>query len=241
MTQPDKTLQEFDAYSDSYDKHVNAALSFSGLKVDYFTKVKAAYIQEIFSRTFGTPQIDALDVGCGVGNYHALLRPTLRRLCGVDISSESIKTARMRNKQVEYTHFDGINLPYSERTFDAAFAICVYHHVPVVQRAALTQSVRNVLRPGGLFLIFEHNPRNPLTMRVVNRCEFDRDAVLLRSQETEALLQETGFTDVGSRHILTIPCFNRTTRAVDQLFGSLPIGAQYYTFGRMPGIAPAAE
>jgi SAM-dependent methyltransferase len=234
MSAPDRQPQEFDAYSNSYDAHVNAALGFSGLDVDFFTKVKAAYIQEILSETLGSTKIDVLDVGCGIGNYHPLLRPSLRKLCGVDISSESLKTAAQRNEQVEYSHFDGTSLPFADGAFDAAFAICVYHHVPISNRAALTRSVRRVLRPGGLFMIFEHNPRNPLTMRVVNRCEFDRDAVLLKSEEAENLLDQEGFKNVGSRHILTVPSFNSTSRSVDRLFGRLKVGAQYYTCGRTP-------
>ena len=70
-------------------------------------------------------------------------------------------------------------------------------------------------------MIFEHNPRNPLTMRVVNRCEFDRDAILLKNEEAEGLLSQANFTDIGSRHILTVPSFNKATRVVDQLFGGL--------------------
>jgi SAM-dependent methyltransferase len=234
MSAPDRQPQEFDAYSNSYDAHVNAALAFSGLDVDFFTKVKAAYIQEILSKTFGSTKVDVLDVGCGIGNYHPLLRPGLDRLCGVDISSESLKTAAQRNEGVEYSHFDGTTLPFPDGTFDAAFAICVYHHVPLSNRAALTRNVRRVLRPGGIFMIFEHNPRNPLTMRVVNRCEFDRDAVLLKNEEAESLLSQENFTHVGSRHILTVPSFNKATRAIDQLFGGLRIGAQYYSSGRVP-------
>ncbi|MGO4389122.1 class I SAM-dependent methyltransferase [Microvirga sp. 2YAF29] len=233
MSAPDRQPQEFDAYSNSYDDHVNGALAFSGLDVDFFTKVKAAYIEEILSKAFGSAKVDVLDVGCGIGNYHQLLRPSLNRLCGVDISNESLKTATQRNEQVEYSHFDGTNLPFADETFDAAFAICVYHHVPISSRAALTASVRRVLRPGGIFMIFEHNPRNPLTMKVVNRCEFDRDAVLLKNEEAEGLLSQASFTDVGSRHILTVPSFNKATRVVDQMFGGLKVGAQYYTTGRV--------
>ncbi len=109
----------------------------------------------------------------------------------------------------------------------------VYHNAPLVTSAALTHDVARVLKPGGLFMIFEHNPRNPLTMRVVNRCEFDRDAILLKPGEAESLMQGGGLADVSTRHILTVPSFNAVTRSADLLFSRLPLGAQYYTTGRV--------
>jgi hypothetical protein len=57
---------------------------------------------------------------------------------------------------------------------------------------------------------------------------------LLKNEEAESLLSQENFTDVGSRHILTVPSFSKATRAVDQWFGGLRIGAQYYTSGRVP-------
>ena len=129
---------------------MNSALAFSGLDVDFFTRVKAAYIQEILYNTFGTTKIDVLDIGCGIGNYHQLLRPNLNRLCGVDISAESLKTGAQRNEGLN-THTSTAPTCRSRiETFDAAFAICVYHHVPILSRAALTRSVRRVIRPGGI-------------------------------------------------------------------------------------------
>ena len=61
-------------------------------------------------------------------------------------------------------------------------------------------------------MVFEHNPKNPLTMRVVNRCPFDRDAVLLKSAETVRLFEQAGFEAVERRYILTIPAANRWLR-----------------------------
>ena len=93
--------------------------------------------------------------------------------------------------------------------------------------------VKRTLRPGGLFVIFEHNPMNPLAMRTVNNCVFERDAVLLKSGEAESLMSQSGFRGVRSRFFLTIPSFNKATRAIDQLFGGVPLGAQYFTVGRV--------
>tara|TARA_R100000365_G_C2741042_1_gene69747 strand:- start:1235 stop:1936 length:702 start_codon:yes stop_codon:yes gene_type:complete len=230
MTEP--SAPEFDAYSNDYDKHVNSALGVPGLTVDYFTKVKANYIKDIFRRNFSEIDISVLDLGCGVGNYHPLIKTSVGQLTGVDVSSASIDLARSRNPDVSYSCFDGTDLPFAANTFDAIFAICVYHHVPIYDREALTKSALNSLKPGGLLIIFEHNPQNPLTMRVVNRCEFDRDAVLLKSVEAEMLMRDTGFSDVRSKFILTVPSFNSLSRSIDISLGSLGLGAQYYTVGR---------
>jgi ubiquinone/menaquinone biosynthesis C-methylase UbiE len=234
--QPDKTGEpaaEFDSYSRSYDAEVNRALSFSGLDVDFFTRVKADYLLDILAKEQGSTTGAALiDIGCGVGNYHQLIAGKVQRLVGVDVSSSCLATAKERNPHVEYAHFDGQNLPFPNASFDLAFAICVFHHVPVAARAALVLDIRRVLKPGGIFVIFEHNPLNPLTMRVVNRCEFDRDAVLLRSGECETLMKSAGFSKSETKFILTVPAAGKWMRRLDRLFAPLPFGAQYYTEGK---------
>lgn len=220
---------EFDAYRTSYKDAVNASLSFSGLDVDFFTRVKADYLRDVLGKRLGT--LDVLDIGCGVGNYHKLLSPDLGSLSGIDVSAECVAQAALENPGVRYDSYDGARLPYADASFDAAFTICVLHHVPPRDWQNFVAEALRVLRPGGSFAVFEHNPLNPLTMRVVNRCPFDRDAVLLRSSETVRLLKGAGFRDVAPRFILSVPAANGFLRQVDRLFARLPFGAQYYVVG----------
>jgi SAM-dependent methyltransferase len=230
---PDTPDAEFDAYSRSYDEAVNKALAFSRLKVDLFTRVKADYLRAIIDRLRPpSSTAEVLDVGCGVGNMHALLFGHVASLAGVDVSEACIETARSRNPWVAYAAYNGIHLPYDDRRFDIAFAACVFHHVPIVDRLALAREIRRVLRPGGIFAIFEHNPLNPLTMHVVNNCEFDKHAVLLDQSVSEALMATAGFQNIATRFILTIPAIGPMLRSLDRLFSTFPIGAQYYTIGR---------
>ena len=51
-----------------------------------------------------------LDVGCGVGSFHPLLRGMVGRLSGIDVSSASIEQARADNRDVDYRAFDGSEL-----------------------------------------------------------------------------------------------------------------------------------
>lgn len=223
---------EFDPYSTNYKTLVNDSLAFSGLNVDFFTKVKAEYLKDILLQTYNTTKVDTLDLGCGVGNFHPLLVPHVRSLSGTDVSGESIKIASANNPDVRYKLFAGKVLPFPSQSFDLVFAVCVFHHVPLGMRANLVAEAKRVLRTKGTFVIFEHNPINPLTMRVVSNCVFDKDAILLKSTEAQDLLKASSFAEIRSRHILTVPAFNKAARIVDQLFGRVPLGAQYFTMGR---------
>jgi len=228
-TQQNQTAKTFDAYKDNYSHAVDNAIAFSGLSTDFFTRVKADYIREIASAHFSsTGNVEVLDVGCGVGNYHGLLTPHFSKLSGIDVSPACIETARKRNLSVVYKIYDGKTLPYDSGSFGLVYTICVLHHVPPQNWENFAKEMRRVLKPGGLALVFEHNPRNPLTMRAVNNCPFDEDAVLLRSEETERLLRQAGFQDVRSKFILSVPAANRFLRRVDGLFSAMPFGAQYY-------------
>jgi len=229
MTVPEA---EFDSYGDNYNHAVNSALRYSGLDVDFVTKVKAAYIQRLVTMRFPNPaQVRLLDVGCGVGNMTSLLVGSVGHVAGVDVSPACIAAAENKTPGVEYAAYAGTRLPHPSASFDVATAICVFHHVAPADRLPLARDIRRVLKPKGFLMIFEHNPRNPLTMRVVNRCAFDKDAILLDHAHTDALMRAAGFQSVSTRFILTIPAAGTFLRRLDQVFSRLPLGAQYYTVG----------
>ena len=194
--------------------------------------MKASHLIDLVKAHFGEATNRSLvDLGCGIGNYHDILRPELGALTGIDVSSKSIERARTDHPDVDYYSYDGGTLPFEEASFDVAFAICVVHHVPVPQWPQFFAEMMRVLKPGGLGLIFEHNPSNPLTMRVVNRCPFDRDAVLLKPSKTLELMKGAGFSDMQNRSIINIPSFGTLTRRIDRALGLMPFGAQYIVQG----------
>ena len=226
--------EEFDRYKESYDDAVNRAIAFSGQKVEAFTRAKAHDLLRTITSHFNSPgELKLLDVGCGIGNYHPFLIPVVGSVSGVDVSSACIAKARQRNPAVSYSTYDGARLPYPDGKFDVTFCVCVIHHVPPDRWQSFVNEMRRVTRAGGLIVVYEHNPRHPLTRKVVHDCEFDRDAVLLTMAQSRALLEVAGCEEVTTRSILTLPPMGGFVEKMDALLGRLPFGSQYRALGRV--------
>ncbi|VEB32664.1 methyltransferase [Legionella sainthelensi] len=229
-----KAPAEFDLYSESYSEQINQSLAFSGLSHDFFTRIKADYLTHLFHHNSflkNQSHINALDVGCGHGLIHPYLLANNNKLqlSGVDVASSVIDIALTTNPNVAYQTYDGSTLPYAENTFDVAYAICVMHHVPPMQWHNFLQEMKRVVKVNGLIVIFEHNPLNPFTLKVVKDCPLDKDAVLIRSKLMRKMMQQAGLTLLKNTYILFTPFDNPLFQKFDRMLGWLPLGAQYYT------------
>lgn len=222
----------FDEYGASYDDVMKKSIGFMGRGHDYYTQAKAEHLLVSLQELYGdTRKLRVLDVGCGVGKTDALLFPNLGKLCGVDVSSASVERARRENPQVDCRVYDGETLPFGNASFDAAFLICVLHHVVPEARAALMSEVRRVIRPGGAVFVFEHNLFHPLTRLAVARCEFDRDAQLFSRGAAAALLAEAGFAPLDEQYILFSPFRIPGLSSPRFWRRKIPFGAQYVVSG----------
>jgi ubiquinone/menaquinone biosynthesis C-methylase UbiE len=219
----------FDVIADSYSDQINKSLAQFGAGHDFFTQHKAWLIDEVLHRSGRVAAATSmLDVGCGVGQIHGLLKGKLKSITGVDVSAESIRVAAKNNESFNYQAYDGQRLPYADNSFDMAMAICVFHHIPPTLWQQVANEMVRVVRKNGLILIIEHNPFNPVTRYIVNTCPIDKDAVLLSPRRLRDLFSMTGTSGVGTRAILNIPPKNHWLKRLDLKLGWLPIGAQYY-------------
>jgi SAM-dependent methyltransferase len=225
-------LADFNAYKATYEDEVSKAISFAGQEHDFYTELKAERLVQIASRRLGDPgTLAALDVGCGVGKTDSFLQERFGSLYGVDVAEGPVKVAAGSNPLVSYQVFDGQELPFQDDLLDLSFAICVLHHVEPSARNSLIREMTRVTRTGGLVVLFEHNPFNPLTRRVVSRCKFDEDAELLRMSSATKLLLRQGLRVADRCYILLLPFGSRRTTRLERAFGWLPLGAQYYVAG----------
>lgn len=224
---------DFNKYTDSYRRMIEESISFTGKEHDFFTKVKADILCKIIKLNLAHVDLPyILDVGCGHGFIHNHLKSTKIKLVGVEMADEVIKIAKENNTHVNYINHDGMTLPFEENIFDVVFAICVLHHVPCNQWPSFLSEMKRVLKKGGIAIIFEHNPYNPLTRYIVANNVLDSDAVLLSSHKLKKLMKKAGFANRASRNFLFTPFSYVIFRWLDDLLGKFPFGAQYYAFGK---------
>ena len=222
----------FDSYGDTYASAVQESVAFSGLSYDYFLRSKAILIRRLLARRLAdvtAPRL--LDVGCGVGALHPLLRPLFGQVTGVDVSAECLARAAAAHPWARYDRYDGARLPAADEHFDMVTAICVAHHVPVAERPGFFAELRRVTAPGGLVCVIEHNPFNPATRLSVMRCPFDHDAVLLRRREAEARLRAAGTGEVTGEFFVAVPSTAAWALKVEGVLAQVPLGAQYAAYG----------
>ncbi len=224
--------QEFDRFSESYRRDMEEAMAFCTRDHDYFVQAKAHHLVTLAQAFLGPPAgLRALDVGCGMGFVEVLLAPQFSRVAGVDIAEDEIQHARHAAPQASFSVYDGEKLPFGDGEFDLVFCINVFHHILPDRRPAMLQEMKRVIRSGGLAVLFEHNPWNPLTRLVVARCAFDRNASLLTRRCARRLLEQGGFQRIRQSYILFLPFRSRASHRLDRRLGWLPLGAQYYVAG----------
>jgi ubiquinone/menaquinone biosynthesis C-methylase UbiE len=219
---------EFDAYADEYDATVLAAIGASGESVAYFAELKARLARH------EAPTADrVLDFGCGVGNMsRALLAQYPRaKVTGCDPSADSIAVARKRSGSAIEFATSSDRLPFPDGSFDLVVAACVFHHIASGERAHWAGEIARVLRRGGRYAHFEHNPFNPLTQRVVRNVPFDAGVELLRCSESVRLLEAAGLRVKRERYYFFFPRFLAPLRTLEPIMGWIPMGGQYYVIG----------
>ena len=214
---------EFDQFADSYDKTLKAALP-AGLDEDqYFARYKIDFVAAASrNRKIGS----LLDFGCGAGRSLEYLVEAFprARVCGYDPSSESIRVAAQRVPTASLTT-DWEQL--KPGSFDLVLAANVFHHIPRAQISGWLERCGKALAAQGRLFVFEHNPWNPATRYVFERCPFDVDAKMIPRPELLQLGRDAGLKINATSFTLFFPKPLKVLRPLERWLGWLPLGAQY--------------
>ncbi len=221
---------EFDRFADEYEKDHAASIRLSGETPDYFHRYKI----EDLARTVagrGLKPKRILDFGAGVGNSVPFMRAAFPKaaITCLDPSRRSLDIGERRFPgMADFVDFDGETIPHDDASFDLVFTACVFHHIPEQLHIRLLGEIERVLTPGGSFLLYEHNPANPLTRHAVSNCAFDENAVLIGAGEMRSRIMAAGFASADTAYRVFFPRALALLRPLERAFGRLPLGAQYH-------------
>ncbi len=222
--------ENFDRFGPEYHAELSRCLaSFGGRDSYYYNQLKVSWLKKLAGKFLGDVSgRDFLDLGCGTGATVAALAPSFRRGTGMDLSPGMLKHAGPRPANAALVRGDVARLPFAAGSFDLVFSVTLLHHLDERALPLAMGEVKRVLRPGGLAVHFDHNPRNFLTRRVVADCAYDRDTTLRPLERIAALAREAGLTVRAQGYIIFFPAFLQFLDPLEKFITSVPLGGQYF-------------
>ncbi len=110
-----------------------------------------------------------LDLCTGTGTLLTCIQPKVGlsgRVVGLDFSPGMLRVAREKTSQlpnVSLVEADAASLPFANGTFDAVTCSHAFYELKGGTQAAALHEIVRILRPGGVFLMMEHDvPTNRL-------------------------------------------------------------------------------
>jgi SAM-dependent methyltransferase len=147
-------------------------------------------------------QGDLLDVGCGTGHLAAAFAAAGYRVFGCDASMGMLEVFRERCPAIVAAGRSD-ELPFPDDRFDVVICVALLHHVVEPSRVANTiREMVRVTRPGGLTVLWDHNPLNPywpILMRRIPQDDGSERLIPLREllaplpQNTQVEVHRLGF------------------------------------------------
>jgi SAM-dependent methyltransferase len=227
---------EFDRYARGYSAGMdNPIKALLGGSADDYVAVKLRWLRRRIPWLGVDDDRDILDYGCGVGTLMRLMAETGigARLWGSDVSAGMLEEASalwpatLEHRRPSLSRQSGEKLPLPDQAFDLIVISAVLHHIAPAERCRTYRELARLLRPGGTIIVFEHNPRNPLTRYVVTRTPIDKDAILLPPSEVRQGLELAGRFHITTRYLLFLPPRLAMADIFDRYAWWIPFGGQY--------------
>ena len=205
----------------------------TGESPEYFAEYKVADLAELIS-SLRVPSMKILDFGCGIGNSIPHFRKHLAKskLICADVSERSLEIAHKRFPGEETFLKINKNIPLPCSSQDVVFSACVFHHISHDQHMQWLVELRRITKPGGVLIIYEHNPWNPLTVRAVKTSRLDVNAHLIRGGIMRKRAANAGWERPRVDYKLFFPAKMSVLRPMERYLQWFGLGAQYRMMAR---------
>jgi ubiquinone/menaquinone biosynthesis C-methylase UbiE len=224
---------EFDAIANGYNDEIVENLGSFGKFRQSMLFYKSQYLKYLLPKE---PK-GILDYGCGIGMNIPYLREYFpnTNLYGCDISKESI---RLAVENIQNCTFNVLETPKDLEIYkgkiDCIFISTVLHHIPFGEHEKWLRGLYDIMGQNGYLIIFEHNMKNPLTKKFVEKIPMDKDAAMLDSgyckEMVKKIFGKNGKIKLGYTYFF--PWRNKIFTEIEHTLWWLPLGAQYYVLAK---------
>jgi SAM-dependent methyltransferase len=221
-----ESIGNFDEYINSYSTDLQKALGGLGGESAYFARRK---VQVLVKSLRGTTPSVILDYGSGMGALIPHLREFFpdAQIWATDVSKLSLEHLQKSYPYVCVFAPDEMQ----PSSCDVVVMSCVLHHIPTPSRQDVVGSIKQALKSGGSLCVFEHNPINPVTRKIVSNCIFDEGVELIQKRSLRTLISAIGgFTPQNAGYFLFFPPLLKVIAPLEAILSWLPLGGQH--FGR---------
>jgi SAM-dependent methyltransferase len=230
---PSMINEEFDDLADNYKQSISPWIRITGETIEFFAQSRIKWVAKQLKR-MGLQPRRIMDFGCGVGLAIPFLLEEFgsdSQIIGVDVSSDSLEIARSKYAS-ENIRFHSLHDYTPDQSADLVYCNGVFHHIPLDERDNAVHYVRDSLRPGGFFALWENNPWNPIAKYNMTHAEIDRNAIPISPSDGKKLVTTNGLQLLQMRYHFIFPAFLKFLRPVEPLLSQIPLGAQYVVFSR---------
>ena len=225
MTEP------FDQFSKHHNLFSDKAIRITGYDTKNLVDAKLKKLKFLYP-ALTKKSFQFLDYGCGIGNLYGSVVTFFPQAVytGVDSSKKSIHEARARF--LNSPDFQELNSSqWKNNKYDLIFSSGVFHHISHQEHGPLIKHLSTLLTSNGKIVIWEHNPINPFTQKIVKECIFDKDAVLVQAKEIKQRLKEASLVKVQIIYTTFFPKLLSGLNVFDPMLSWLPLGGQYLVTG----------
>ncbi|MGM0844774.1 MAG: class I SAM-dependent methyltransferase [Bacillota bacterium] len=155
--------------------------------------------KELMFREEITEDMSLLDVGCGTGQTASFMKEMFgSRVVGLEIHPVMLEKARKRinseEMDVELIEGSAENMPFANQEFDFIISESV---LSFVDKEAVFEEAKRVLKPGGLFLAIEMTLESEISKEErEDLINFYSVRQLLQEEEWRRCAEEAGFREV---------------------------------------------
>ena len=212
---------DFDDFAEKYKDYLSDSLKSIDSNTSYYHESKV----KITKREINFDPEAILDFGCGIGMITKFLYKhfPVCNLFAYDNSEKSLSYVKSQLPNINC--LDNLNI---ETKFDLIFVSNVIHHVKSSDRNDFLTKIRSLLNNNGKVIIFEHNPYNPITLKIVSDCDFDVDAELIKKNNLIDLCSKNKLQVINSGYIHFFPSKLKIFFNLEKYMKWFFLGAQYF-------------